>query len=110
MGEIKSPDGVATVGNQVCGDVMRLFIKVKKKWRKNKGILKEDLAILLEGKRFVEGIDKEHQLHEMEDDLIKKARKKHFELAKKYGWKIVKANQKREDVFDDIIKKVDALF
>jgi len=28
MGEIKNPDGVATVGNPVCGDVMRLFIKV----------------------------------------------------------------------------------
>jgi nitrogen fixation protein NifU and related proteins len=31
MGEIKNPDGVATVGNPVCGDIMRLFIKVKKK-------------------------------------------------------------------------------
>jgi nitrogen fixation NifU-like protein len=31
MGEIKNPDGMATVGNPVCGDVMRLFIKVDKK-------------------------------------------------------------------------------
>jgi len=31
MGEIKKPDGVATVGNRVCGDIMRLFIKVEKK-------------------------------------------------------------------------------
>ena len=31
MGEIKNPDGIATVGNPVCGDVMRLFIKVGKK-------------------------------------------------------------------------------
>ena len=29
MGEIKNPDGVGTEGNPVCGDVMRLFIKVK---------------------------------------------------------------------------------
>lgn len=29
MGEIKDADGVATVGNPVCGDIMRLFIKVK---------------------------------------------------------------------------------
>ncbi len=28
MGEIKNPDGVVTVGNRRCGDVMRLFIKV----------------------------------------------------------------------------------
>ena len=31
MGEIKNPDGVATVGNPVCGDIMRLFIKVGKR-------------------------------------------------------------------------------
>jgi nitrogen fixation NifU-like protein len=31
MGEIKNPDGMATVGNRVCGDVMRLYIKVGKK-------------------------------------------------------------------------------
>jgi nitrogen fixation NifU-like protein len=31
MGEIKNPDGVATVGNPVCGDIMRLYIKVEKK-------------------------------------------------------------------------------
>jgi len=31
MGEIKNPDGVATVGNPVCGDIMKLYIKVKNK-------------------------------------------------------------------------------
>lgn len=31
MGEIKDADGVGTAGNPVCGDVMRLFIKVTKK-------------------------------------------------------------------------------
>jgi len=31
MGVIKNPDGMATVGNRTCGDVMRLFIKVEKK-------------------------------------------------------------------------------
>lgn len=39
MGEIKSADGVATVGNPVCGDVMRIFIKVEKK--EGKEIIKE---------------------------------------------------------------------
>lgn len=29
VGVIKNPDGVATVGNPICGDVMRLFIKVE---------------------------------------------------------------------------------
>lgn len=36
MGEIKNPDGVATVGNPICGDIMRLFIKVAKS-QKDKG-------------------------------------------------------------------------
>lgn len=31
MGEIKNADGVATVGNPVCGDVMKFYIKVGKK-------------------------------------------------------------------------------
>ena len=29
MGEIKNADGVGTVGNPKCGDVMTIFIKVK---------------------------------------------------------------------------------
>jgi len=31
MGEIKNPDGAATVGNRVCGDIMRLYIKIEEK-------------------------------------------------------------------------------
>ena len=31
LGEIKSADGQATVGNPVCGDVLQLFIKVGEK-------------------------------------------------------------------------------
>ncbi len=29
VGEIKDPDGVGTVGNPVCGDLMTIYIKVK---------------------------------------------------------------------------------
>ncbi len=36
MGEIKNPDGVATVGNPVCGDVMKLYIKIKLKTQNSK--------------------------------------------------------------------------
>lgn len=31
LGEIKKADGVATVGNRACGDIMKLYIKVEKK-------------------------------------------------------------------------------
>lgn len=39
MGEIKNPNGVATVGNPVCGDIMRLYVKIEKK--KGKEYLKD---------------------------------------------------------------------
>lgn len=39
MGEIKNPDAMATVGNPVCGDVMRLFLKIEKK--KGKDYIKD---------------------------------------------------------------------
>lgn len=29
MGKIENPDGVGTVGNPVCGDLMRVYIKVE---------------------------------------------------------------------------------
>ena len=29
VGEIKNPDGVGEIGNPVCGDIMKLYIKVK---------------------------------------------------------------------------------
>lgn len=31
MGELPGANGVATVGNPICGDVMRMFLKVEKK-------------------------------------------------------------------------------
>ncbi|MDI6708356.1 MAG: Fe-S cluster assembly scaffold protein NifU [Candidatus Thermoplasmatota archaeon] len=29
MGELENPDGVGTVGNPICGDLMSIYIKVK---------------------------------------------------------------------------------
>jgi nitrogen fixation NifU-like protein len=29
MGSIKKPDGIGQVGNPVCGDIMKIYIKVK---------------------------------------------------------------------------------
>ena len=30
VGVIKNPDGVATVGNPVCGDIMKFYVKIEK--------------------------------------------------------------------------------
>ena len=35
MGELKDANGVATVGNPVCGDVMRMFLKIAKRKTQN---------------------------------------------------------------------------
>jgi len=74
----------------------------------NKGILKEDLAILLDGKRFKKAEEKIH-IHEKNNDLIEKARKAHLKLAKEYNWKIINANQSKEKVFEDIKKQINIL-
>jgi len=34
MGEIKNPDGVGEVGNQKCGDIMKVYLRVDKKSNK----------------------------------------------------------------------------
>ncbi len=38
-GELKNPDGIGQVGNQKCGDIMRIFIKVDKN-KQGKEIIK----------------------------------------------------------------------
>ncbi|MDD5417723.1 MAG: Fe-S cluster assembly scaffold protein NifU [Candidatus Nanoarchaeia archaeon] len=40
MGEIKNPDGIGTVGNPVCGDLMKITIKVSKN-KKGKEVIKD---------------------------------------------------------------------
>ncbi|MEK7565535.1 MAG: iron-sulfur cluster assembly scaffold protein [Patescibacteria group bacterium] len=41
MGELKNPDGVATVGNPVCGDIMKIYIKVGKRKTNNEEYLQD---------------------------------------------------------------------
>lgn len=40
LGEIKNPDGIGKVGNPICGDMMWLYIKVRKN-KKGKEIIKD---------------------------------------------------------------------
>lgn len=63
----------------------------------NKDLRKEDLVILLDGERFLEGKEENH-IHESKDDLVDECRQKHLELAERYGWKVVGANRAREEV------------
>ena len=67
----------------------------------NKDLLKEDVAILLDGYRFMKGKENNH-LHESKDDLMKKCREIHLQLAQKYNWIKINANQSIDNVHNDI--------
>ena len=41
QGRLKNPDGVGTVGNPACGDIMTVYIKVKKIKDKDKEIISD---------------------------------------------------------------------
>ncbi|HHE46054.1 MAG TPA: hypothetical protein ENL05_01775 [Candidatus Moranbacteria bacterium] len=69
----------------------------------NKNLLKEDLSILMHGNRFTTAIEKNHR-NESEEEKIKISKNFHFLLAERYGWKVVKANQKKGK--EENIKKV----
>lgn len=38
MGEMKNPDAIGQVGNPICGDVMKIYLKIDKKTEKIKDI------------------------------------------------------------------------
>ena len=67
----------------------------------NQDLLKEDLSILLDGQRFLSGKEAGH-LHESNDAFMQRCREVHLELAERYDWKIVNANQKVEEVQAEI--------
>jgi len=64
----------------------------------NEGLLKEDLAILLDGERFTEATEKGH-LHETNNELIARCRTVHLELAQRYGWQKVEVQPNPDDTF-----------
>ena len=63
----------------------------------NSELYKEDLAIFLDGERFISGIEKEHT-HEQDNLLTEKCRFAHQKLAKEKGWTPVCANAKKEEI------------
>ncbi len=64
----------------------------------NEGLLEPDLALLLDGERFTDGIEKNHA-HESSEELWKLGRKIHRQMAERFGWIKINANQSREEVF-----------
>ena len=56
--------------------------------RINEGLLREDIAILLDGERFLKAREERH-LFESRDRLAKESRRIHRQLARRYGWEIM---------------------
>lgn len=69
---------------------------------------KPDLAILFEGKRFTDGVEKGHK-HETNDDLTEKVRQFHLGLAKDHDWKVINANRPEEVITDEIVQLITSL-
>jgi len=67
----------------------------------NRHLFPEDISILLDGERFVAGIEKDHA-HENSDAIMRRVREIHRELASEFGWKVVDANQPEEEVHENI--------
>lgn len=70
----------------------------------NKGLLKPDIAILLDGERFLSGIEKKHRNEDRGNSVWDLNRRVYKKLAERYSWKSVKANQSIESVHNDIWK------
>jgi thymidylate kinase len=71
----------------------------------NSHLLKEDLAILLDGQRFTEAIESGHK-HETDAKLNERVRAAHLKLGRKYGWVKIRANLKIEQVHEQIWQEV----
>lgn len=68
----------------------------------NQGLLSPDLSILLDGQRFLTGIETNHK-NESDNNIWPKGRKTHLDLAKRYDWRLVNANQTRKEVLNSVI-------
>ena len=94
------------------GIVHRLTLNLSRGWEINQNnqinpsfLIKEDLAILFDGERFEEAIEKNHK-HETNNELMKKVRQIHLDLGEKYNWKKINANLKIKEVAKLIFSEV----
>lgn len=64
----------------------------------NCGLRRPDIEILLDGKRFTAGIEREHRNEAAGQEMWERNRQKHRELAAEFGWEVVCANGTPEEV------------
>jgi thymidylate kinase len=71
----------------------------------NKYLLKEDLAILLDGEPYFSGKEAKH-IHENCESYMKLCHRWYQKLAEMYGWHTVNANQSVAKVHEDVLEIV----
>ncbi len=74
----------------------------------NAHLLKEDIGFHFDGERFVESIERGHK-HENDNALMRKVRKVHEYLSKKYRWHKINANLPIEEIQNIIWKKIEKI-
>jgi len=74
----------------------------------NNHLTQPDLAILLDGNRFLASTETGHK-HETDSELTARVRLEHLYLAREYGWPIIDANQTIAQVAKDIWDHASAL-
>lgn len=73
----------------------------------NQGLLKEDLAILMDGERFVQAKESGH-VHEDNAAFMARSREVHLMLGEKYGWQKVFVEGNAEQVAEKVWSVVKA--
>ena len=71
----------------------------------NSSLLKEDLAFLFDGERFLEIVEYNHQ-HETNERLIEKARIAHLRLGYEFNWIIISANKSIQKIHEKIWNQI----
>ncbi len=71
----------------------------------NEFLVKEDFAIMLEGRRSLKAKEKFH-VHEQNDRLMGKSEKTHQYFARKYGWQVVALQPSKDETAELVWKKV----
>jgi len=75
----------------------------------NSCLLTEDIAICLDGQRFLSGKEPGHK-HENDNQLTKIVKQVHLNLAKQFEWQVINANQTIEQVGEQIFQIVKEKF
>ena len=76
----------------------------------NQDLIKPDLAILMDGERFNDGKENGHRNEEESTKVWQKNREIHLDLAEKFGWIIVDANQSITEVHQSILQVVGTIY